>query len=367
MQSAVAVKKPKRRFSAFGSLDKKTRRWAYLASVRKSGPIADGDDLIFKVNGTTLEVGQGVSNLRGMVWLPLLLATCAGVFIGWGGIPSVLSEVQRLTEASAWAWFVFDLGLASVLVLGVCFAAAATLNDLFGPIDVPLRFDRVRRKVYVWATRKEGPMVLDWDRIKPVAQSVGAPPYQVNQFRSVLLVDEDEDGDVRFEGKLPRIAQIGAALLDRGATLGAYEYVRRFMEEGPASLPPVKRHLVMRPHGWRCFFDVFGMSETFMRPYPSLPKHQRSPGWLVFGVLLIALFSVILIPWQIARGIALKFTTSVPKWSAEYEAMAAEGGPMLPPAGSESNDLPVLPHERVIFGIWVTSAVAVWTLLIAGP
>lgn len=354
------MSRPRRGLTAFGGLDKKTRRWTQLPPVsRSAGSWPNGDNLVYGLNDTTLEVGQGLGGIRGMFWLP-------GA-VGFGGLLSVVAIVTMIPADAG-----LDLDVLDRLFLGVgvlmypftlVFSGFLFINDLFGYLDSPLRFDRARRKVYVWTSRKEGPLVLDWDQVKPVAQSVNAPPYHLNQFRSVLLVDEDEHGEVRFDGRYPRIAQIGAALLNKEQVRAAYEYVRVFMEQGPQHLPKVSTSLVMRPRGWRPFVDIVGICRGMMRDYPSLPKHRRKPGWLAFGVILVALFAFVLWPLQLAQGFAVKVTARVPKWSAEYEAMAAEGGPLLPPAGSMPNDAPMLPHERVITGIWVASACLVYALI----
>lgn len=242
------------------------------------------------------------------------------------------------------------------------FALSVFMDDFFGYIDAPVRFDRRRRKIYVWNSRKEGPIALDWDRIKPVAQAVSAPPYQVNAFRSVLLVDEDEEGEVRFEGLFPRIAQVGAAVLHREHTLAAYEYVRTFMERGPQALPPVKEHLVYRHRGVRPFVDLWGILQGFMHSYPSLPREERSPGWLAFGIIMVALLSCAMLPLQLAQGIAM-YTTRVPKWPEEYEALAAAGSELKPPPGAVPNTPPMLPHEKAIATLWVSTALAAYLWL----
>ncbi|MFT3721579.1 DUF6708 domain-containing protein [Pseudorhodoferax sp.] len=355
-------KKKRRVFSAYGSLDKRARAWQYLGSVgRSTGQRPNGDDLVYRSNGTTLEIGQGLSNLKGMIWLVAAFGTGTVISIFYAIF--FIAGIPLLTADAGIATFIFGPVMLILLAAGGFFLAMILINDLFGYTDAPLRFDRASRKVYVWASRKQGPIVLDWDAIKPVAQSVGMPPYQVNRFRSVLLVDEDADGEVRFEGNLPRIAQIGSAVLDRESPLAAYEYCRLFMEHGPQVLPAVKRHLVFRPRGWRNFFDIMGLIGGFMRDYPSRPKEERSLGWMVFGVVIVAPVAFFLWPWQLTQGLAVKFTTRVPKWPQAYEEMAAPGGPMRPPAGSEPNDMPMLPHEKLIAGIWIASAVAVWIWL----
>ncbi|HEX3138645.1 MAG TPA: DUF6708 domain-containing protein, partial [Rhizobacter sp.] len=254
MPMAFQRKLPKRRFGASGILDKVTRRWTPLPPVRQAtNQMPDGNHLVYRLNASTLEVGQGLSGVRGMFWLMAaagLVSFAFGVSVFWRIISDSTQATEIVAGLDAVDWILFS-AVAIAVPVAVGFLLFLLIGDLFGYLDAPLRFDRVRRQVYVWSSRKQGPLVLDWDTIKPVAQSVGAPPYQVNQFRSVLLVDEDENGDVRFEGGVPRIAQIGAALLNREQALAAYEYVRTFMERGPQGLPAVEHHLVMRPRGWR--------------------------------------------------------------------------------------------------------------------
>jgi hypothetical protein len=291
-----------------------------------------------------------------MYMLPISIALLVGV-------PSFIFD-QYLLSAGSPSWD--GLGVTSdvlMVVVGLpmgVFAVALGLNDLFGYVDAPVRFDRARRKVYVWASRKEGPLELDWDRIRPVAQSITAPPYQVNSFRSVLLVDEDAEGNVLFEGRIPRIAQIGAAVLNREHTLAAYEFVRVFMERGPQALPPVKEHLILRPSGLRPWVDIWGTLKGFMRDFPSRPKHERSWFWLIAGVVFIALAAPLVWPlMQLGHAIATR-VNRIPRWPQRYEELAAIGGPLVVPPGSVPNDPPMLPHEKLIGGIWLGMVVLVW-------
>jgi hypothetical protein len=355
-----SVKKPKRVFSAFGSLDKAARNWKYLPSVRQScGELPRGEELLYRMNDATLEVGQGASSFRGFLGLPLLLSFATGSF-GVSLLIKILvtSGVFVIAADAGWPLTVFVLmaGLALAIVLLGVFAIA--VNDYFGYIDAPLRFDRKRRKVYIWASRKSGPLELDWDSIKPVAQSASAPPYQVNSFRSVLLVDEDANGDVRFEGKLPRIAQIGAAVLDRAHTLAAYEYVRVFMERGPQALPPVKEHLAWR-HGVRSVVDIFGFLRASIRGWPQRPESEKNIVWLIVGIVAMMLAAPVFWPFQLSQALALR-TTRIPRWPQAYEHMAAEDGPLVPPKGSVDNDPPMLAHEWLVAALWVGSALSVY-------
>lgn len=359
-------KKALRLLKAYGALDQRVRGWQTLPPVnRHSGETARGDDLVFGMNATTLEIGQGLSGLRGYLWV----AGLAGTFVAVPALQILVdmgdifgnSRIQN--DQQIWIYLTGIL-VAPLGILGSLFALFLFLNDLFGYADSPVRFDRARRKVYVWASRKAGPLELDWDRLQPLTQSATALPVQVNPMKSVLLVERDSQGNVLFDGDYPRIAQVGHAGLTREASVAAYEFVRVFMEQGPQALPPVKTYLVWRPRGLRPFVDIFGLMGTFMRSYPSLPKHQRKPGWLVFGVLGIGLFSVALLPLQLAQGIAQRWGNRIPKWGQPYRDYAALGGTMAPPPGAQPNDLPLLPHEKLIATIWVACGLWPWVWLL---
>ncbi|MBC7956970.1 MAG: hypothetical protein H7Y33_14010 [Cytophagales bacterium] len=325
------------------------------------------------MNDTTLEVGQGLGTVRGYVGVPTLaliaffLITLASlVATHWGALTGGRLLASLYSPDEGGGWLLFDwFAVAMVVLVGlpmVGLVAAMAINDVFGYVDASVRFDRVRRKVYVWASRKEGPIELDWNSIKPVAQSQTAPPYQLNSFRSVLLVDEDEYGNVRFEGKYPRVAQIGAAVLNREHTLAAYEYVRVFMERGPQELPAVETHLVWRPRMPRQLVDIFGVLQGFVHAYPRLPSERRKPGWLVFFVVLMTLLAPILWPLQLAHALSTR-TTRLPRWPQRHEELAAIGGPMLVPRGSVADDMPMLPHERIVAFLWVGFALVVYAWL----
>ncbi|WP_310567752.1 DUF6708 domain-containing protein [Hydrogenophaga sp.] len=356
-------KKALRLLKAYGALDQRARGWQNLPPVnRYSGEIARGNDLVFSMNATTLEIGQGLSGLRGYLWTALLPGSLAMLI----GYPVFLAFRWFLVPELEHDWFMLFADFVFVVVgMPMCVLTLAMgFNDLFGYADSPVRFDRARRKVYVWASRKAGPLELDWDRLQPLTQSATALPVQVNPMKTVLLVERDAQGNVLFDGDYPCVAQVGHAGLTREASVAAYEFVRVFMEQGPQALPPVKTYLVWRPRGLRPFVDIFGLMGTLMRSYPSLPKHQRKPGWLVFGVVMIGLFSVALLPLQLAQGIAQRWGNRIPKWGQPYRDYAALGGTMAPPSGAQPNDLPLLPHEKLIATIWVACALWPWVWLL---
>lgn len=365
------VSSKRRKLSAFGPLDRATRAWRYLPSVHKTcGQMPRGEELVFLMNDTTMEIGQGLSGIRGYIWpvaLAGLLATIGMLYVTIFELIPMTNRVDSLEELGGVGIVIFG-GVFGPLLLtaAIVFCAFLFINDLFGYADGPIRFDRVRRKVYVWSGWKEGVFELDWDRLKVVTQSVAAVPAQVNSFKSVLLVDEDESGEVRFEGRIPRIAQIGAMSLNREAAMAQYEFVRTFMERGPEALPAVSTHLVWRPRGWRVFVDIFGILRTWVHTYPQLAQHQRSPVTLALATLFFGLFSVVLWPMQLGQAIATKWGNRIPRWPRAYQELAAEGGEMLPPKGASPTDAHMNSLEKAIGGFWLLCGLSTWLLILWG-
>lgn len=183
---------------------------------------------------------------------------------------------------------------------------------------------------------------------------------QANAFKSVLLVDEDQNSDVCFEGRIPRIAQIGAMSLNQEAAMAQYEYVRVFMEQGPRALPAVQTHLVWRPRGWRVLVDIFGILQTWVHKYPQQPPSERSPGGLLFATLAVGLFSLVLWPMQLGQAVAAKWGNRIPKWPKAFQELAAIGGPMQPPPGAVPSDVPMNRLEKSIGIFWVCCGSAYW-------
>ncbi|MCO4879213.1 hypothetical protein, partial [Paraburkholderia caribensis] len=141
------------------------------------------------MNHTTLEIGQGVSTFKGMVGLAafvFLLCTLSGTYL----IVSTLSAHEWEVDHFGVAFSV--IGSLFCIPMGIWFLSIF-LTDFFGYTDALLRFDRTRRKVWMFVGTRT-PIELDWDRITPVSQGVTPANTNVNTFRAVLLVDLDEQG-----------------------------------------------------------------------------------------------------------------------------------------------------------------------------
>ncbi|WP_343656583.1 hypothetical protein, partial [Paraburkholderia caribensis] len=160
------------------------------------------------MNDTTLEIGQGANTFKGMVGLATAVFLPGTVFVPYLTFTTLTREVWELSHFGVVVSIVASL---LCIPMGIWFLSIF-LTDFFGYTDALLRFDRTRRKVWMFVGTRT-PIELDWDRLTPVSQGITPANTNVNTFRAVLLVDLDEQGEVRFDGHFPRIASLGQTSL----------------------------------------------------------------------------------------------------------------------------------------------------------
>lgn len=137
-----------------------------------------------------------------------------------------------------------------------------------------IRFNRRTRKVWLHRPSSCGGVVaLDWDKCF-AGTAKRADPNNVTTPINVLTWAQGHGSDISigvFLGRIFSSDQDSSAL---------WEYIRRFMEEGPQSLPPFtwRERLSKFPWPWRSLYAPW----TFF-----LPLLKRAPG-LWFGFILLS-------------------------------------------------------------------------------
>jgi hypothetical protein len=344
-----------RKASAYGPLDRAVRQWRGLGSVRTgTGTVPNGDALVYRMNGTTLEIGQGANTFKGMMGLAGLCGLCAMLFVLLVITPTYF-DAKPPYSGPVEKGIVFLADLLIALPLSIAFLTIF-LTDFFGYTDALLRFDRVRRKVWMFVGTRS-PIELDWDRLTPVSQGITPANSNINTFRSVLLVDLDAEGDVKFDGKYPRIASLGQTSLNEQQAISQYEYVRQFMELGPSHLPSCATYLEHRTV-FRDIVRFFGCLDLARK------IDWRRPGETGGRLLLLASILCVLLGWaflpfDIATYIAYR-CNRVPKWPAAIEAYAKDGGEMTTPVGAASGRMRIVLKEAPFILLWVGYAFAVY-------
>jgi hypothetical protein len=341
--------------SAYGPLDRAVRQWRDLGSVRTgTGAVPNGDALVYRMNATTLEIGQGANTFKGMMGLAGLVGALAMFFALLIMSPDFISFA---TSERYWGLLIFTLA-ADVIVflpMGLLFLTIF-LTDFFGYTDALLRFDRVRRKVWMFVGTRS-PIELDWNRLTPVSQGITPANSNINTFRSVLLVDLDAEGDVKFDGKYPRIASVGQTSLNEQQAISQYEYVRQFMELGPAHLPSCATYLEHRTV-FRDIVRFFGFLDLARNIDWRRPGETGGYG-LVFASLFCMLLGWAFLPFDLATYIAYR-CNRVPKWPAAIEAYSNDGGEMTRPVGAASGRMRIVLKEVPFILLWVGCAFAVY-------
>jgi hypothetical protein len=306
------------------------------------------------MNSTTLEIGQGANTFKGMIGLAGLGGTLAMLFALLVMSPE---SVAFAFPRRYWGLLITTLvvDLIVFLPMGLLFLAVF-LTGFFGYTDALLRFDRVRRKVWIFVGTRS-PIELDWDRLTPVSQGITPANSNINTFRSVLLVDLDDEGDVKFDGKYPRIASLGQTTLNEELALGQYEYVRQFMELGPEHLPRCATYLEHRTV-FRDIVRFFGFLDLARKIDWRRPS-QTGGGLLLLASLVCVLLGWAFLPFNLATYIAYR-CNRVPKWPSAIDKYAKEGGELQKPKGAASERLRIVPKEVPFILLWVGCAFAVY-------
>jgi hypothetical protein len=159
--------------------------------------------------------------------------------------------------------------------LGLCAVGLGGFGlSLLFPIHVwkthyPIRFSRKTRKVYCHWSGKT--YIEDWDSIKAYFQiktdfnAMGAP----SQTPQINIEFHNDDGSVA-EHSVIGLEKLGMTIDEEAAA--AWEYIRRYMEEGPQDLPQPDLDI-----GRPLEFDEL---LKFHSPFPII-KNKEDPAWFI--------------------------------------------------------------------------------------
>lgn len=202
---------------------------------------------VFKTTDTCLEVCDGLHKEKG--W-GLFAFSTAGLMVLAIAIMSLWMAIDippAVREKAQIEFAFWGFGSLAVVALGLfALAVRLLLVDCFNYTRKPIRFNRTDRTIY--AFRHNGPggvLSVPWDSAflyverKPKAGLGGTAPRVI---RCLVLNDKGLVVDTFSIGKRVVLA------FDESSSAGQqvmeelyqdFEYYRRFMEEGPSSVPPV--------------------------------------------------------------------------------------------------------------------------------
>lgn len=245
---------------------------ARLSQKEACTETAKSSGTIFKATDSYLEVCDGLYREKG--WGLLAFSTagvgalCLTTMVSWMAI-NVSPAIRQKGDADAAHWAFGILALVAFGLFMLC--VRSLLTDCFNYTRRPIRFNRIDRKIYAFRHNGPGGVVsVPWDDAflyverQPKTGLTSTAPRMV---RCLVLDEQGQVSDSFRIGKRVVLAYSEEGELGRKVMAELYEdfeYYRRFMEDGPASLPPVAEFLstkVSFRNSLKLQFD--GMSDMF--------------------------------------------------------------------------------------------------------
>ncbi|WP_028625565.1 DUF6708 domain-containing protein [Pseudomonas plecoglossicida] len=129
-----------------------------------------------------------------------------------------------------------------------------------------VRFNRITRKVYLLRPKHLGGiLIMDWDKTEILLDKKMSELEGTGGF--LILVWDRGDG-VDLQG-IPtdnlEVTFVGKPTRNASELLAFWEYIRRYMEDGPAAAPAPNKLLSKFPWPWLSFKAAWGLDTHFLR------------------------------------------------------------------------------------------------------
>ncbi|HBO3624727.1 DUF6708 domain-containing protein [Pseudomonas aeruginosa] len=165
-------------------------------------------------------------------------------------------------------FFLITLPLLCLLVAIFCLRYTFKYLRLesFTARRIIVRFNRITRKVYLLRPKHLGGLrIMDWDKTevlidKNMSELEGTGGY-------VILVWDKGDG-VDLQGTPTdniEVTFVGKPTHNASELLAFWEYIRRYMEEGPAAAPAPKKLISKFPWPWLSLKAAWGLDTRFLQ------------------------------------------------------------------------------------------------------
>ncbi|MEX3844722.1 DUF6708 domain-containing protein [Paraburkholderia sp. BR10882] len=198
--------------------------------------------MVFRMNNIYLGICDTSYQQVGWATLAFLVGFPGFAYFGW--------QFVLFTHSSAIFWT-----LVVPCAIGCAFCAGILLKDCFNYRHKTIRFNRKNRMVYAFRHNgKNGVVAVPWDKAFFFTDRQTSSPLfggAPTVLRCFVLAEDDKTIVNTFSfGK--RTVNGGSETSAWGANvleqlLANFEFVRKFMEDGPESLPPIKEYLPEGP------------------------------------------------------------------------------------------------------------------------
>lgn len=251
---------------------------------------------ILRLNSTYLETVGKFYDWRG--FFGAMMIACAlvgtfGCFVGfYGAFGAAFSRDDR------WAAPVI-LFLLCILILMMAFVYWALYREIVRLTHYPIRFNRKLRKFYAFDAQTLDVVEADWDKLYLTIQPARKPFGAVKQWE--ILAHILDDAGKLIVRTIPFSGMWGA----KEDVLRHWEYIRRYMEEGPESVFD----------GTPVCLDIVDKKEKPLFGFLVLLTPFSSPILMIPGGIMMFFAAI-------ARCIGMQFS-KIPQWPARIEAECA--------------------------------------------
>jgi len=178
------------------------------------------------------------------------------------------APLSKTALTSADYFFNILFPLLWLLVLGIFIKYTFRLIRLesFTARRIIIRFNRITRKVYLLRPKHLGGIrIMDWDKTEILIDKKMSELEGTGGF--VILVWDRGDGE-DLEGTPTdniEVTFIGKPTRNASELLAFWEYIRRYMEDGPTAAPAPEKLICKFPWPWLSLKAAWGLDTSFVR------------------------------------------------------------------------------------------------------
>ncbi|MED5618044.1 DUF6708 domain-containing protein [Ideonella sp. BN130291] len=263
--------------------------------------------------------------LGGMVWLATTL-------------PAAFAEgLEKTPDSERWmAWTAAAFGvLMFALIIGLL--VWVVLRESFTLTHFPIRFDRKNRMVYVFRLRRHGDILrVRWDDVYwHIRRNRNRQFGRHNWFLAGHVMAKDQKTVLETFA----FGHVGSSPEDLHPL---WEYVRRFMENGPSAVPAPTLYLPIKSR-----------SERFWWGAQTIVLH--APGSIAAALLLLPITA----PGAVARWLCMR-TNRLPVWPADIDtACGADAAQQRTPVRAAQPEYRKL-GICLVAGLLIDTAIGAW-------
>jgi hypothetical protein len=244
-----------------------------------------------RLNSTYLEMVGKFYEAKGFLTVVMLVCVMMGIgFVGGGGVLAYMAVSEN-------DFVVLVIAIFATLLAAVTLLASiwTFFRECFRLTHFPIRLNRKLRKLYAMDPYLLKVIEADWDKMVFVLEKCLHAPMRITQWE-ILGHVLDEDGQT-VRATLP----FSFYWPDEGSVKQHWEYMRRYMEEGPEAI---------MDHTPVCL-PLHEGKESFGFGYRMVMHHHVFFIWAIIATPLIFVEAL-------GRYLAMQ-TSDIPRWSKRIE------------------------------------------------